>query len=314
MNVGHPFLKVVIIFITTVAPIGTGWTQDALLVIKKVFVLSPLEKPVTLMEISDATHNVRINKVNAGKDSVLRIDNYMHVEKNTSVDLKFENDFTDQNGRLLFLSHDLTSNTAQIDSAEYQVRRSEYWDEADDDTKNIVIKIIRGSARVKKTKKGKNSIEIFAGQILNVMRNFSTTQAIFVVKPDNTGMIFLEEGSAGALRFPGYETFPDSVRKTMTHGEMKQGDVVFFKGDKVTRHTDISTLLKAGAATVAATTALALIQNAKYYDKLFSRKPFWQKPKYYVPAAALLISIPAIFIFEGNKDLPGPPGVPIIHR
>lgn len=140
----------------------------------------------------------------------------------------------------------------------------------------------------------KSVLEIVAANLHAFMYSGSTTRASFTVRPDSTGLVYLAQGDSAI-------TFADSAGLIM-----KEGEVVHF--DKTGSYKLIT-----AAAVVAAGTAAALSSFVNHYSTGIWR-PFWQRPWFFGAVGAVgAAAVGGVLILRppnGQKGLPGPPGLP----
>lgn len=283
--------------------VGHCWSQTSspTLIITKILEYSGDEAK----KIPGPTSKVEIRRAEATPwdpariTSKLFVQNQLKIAKQVSVGLFIQEG--DHHGRFTCLTDTLNEKGKSVEIAQFEITR--------DNTHpaNVAIRILTGAA-IAENKSGdkKGRFSILAGDLLTVMGVSSTTQALYVVYPDTTGFIYYLDGKPGAISFPDSASFPDSVKMKQY---LKKGQVARFKGDQVVQ-IGLPELI--GGITLSS--ALLETFSKNNIDKVWA-KPWWQQPRFYIPATAAVLSVGTGLILQKGPQnrLPGPPGLPGDH-
>lgn len=156
----------------------------------------------------------------------------------------------------------------------------------------VKFEIIKGVAISEVSGSG-NFLTVLASNVISQVRGGSTTRALFVVYPDSSAdssFVFLDKGKPGSVTF-------SSAGNAI--GEMEEGKIARMSGGKINISIPDSA------------TTVALRNFIKFYTITIWPRPFWRKPAFLGAVTAAAIG-GGYFILKppGEKDLPGPPGLP----
>ena len=156
----------------------------------------------------------------------------------------------------------------------------------------VKFEIIKGVA-ISEVDGSDNFLTVLASNVISQVRGGSTTRALFVVYPDSSAdssFVFLDKGKPGSLTFSSDEN---------AVGEMEEGKIARMRDGKINISIPDSA------------TTVALRNFIKLYTVTIWPRPFWQKPAFLGAVGAAVIGGGYIILkTPGEKDLPGPPGLP----
>lgn len=220
------------------------------------------------IDIVDETPLVKIKSeaqqswLNAKKNKHLFTRDFLSLARDARVKVKIKS--RQQDGTIVFVPHpDLTKD------GNYQVK------EATDGSGRIAIEIQQGSSVITIIK---GELEVIAQRLRSVVRSSSTSRALYHVRDDGTGEIYLQMGT---LRFPDNPE-ADSV---------KVGQVVHFYNGQITQ------MFTPGLQP--ASTYLGFIEtnNATIW-----KTPLWKKPGFWLGATAVAAGAGVAIIAAGGSD------------
>lgn len=204
-----------------------------------------------------------LNKwVNAQRNDNLFFQDILKLEQDVRLRVNVKNKL--QNGSISMVQHpDLKQ------EGRYKVIQS------NDGTGRVSIEIMQGSAILQVVK---DKIHTTTGGLTSVVESGSTTRALFHMKPDTSGEIFLEQGK---LTFPG-----SSVASSL-----QAGQVAHFSNGQITKILTPTPQLTADYK-----------DFIKTNNKTVWKPPIWKNPIFLVGAAAVISGTTYLIVKSGPGD------------
>lgn len=220
------------------------------------------------VDIVDETPLVKIKSEtqqvwqNAKKDKHLFLRDFLSLARDTRVKVKIKR--TQQDGTIAFVPHpDLAKDGT------YQVK------EATDGSGRIAIEIQQGSSIITIVK---GELEVITHRLRSVVRSSSTSRALYHVRDDGTGEIYLQMGRL---------SFPDNPEAD----SMKVGQVVQFNNGQITQ------MFTPGFQPTSKYLGFIETNNATIW-----KTPLWRKPGFWLGATAAATGAIVAIVAAGGSD------------
>ncbi len=204
--------------------------------------------------------------LNVKKNEELYFNDILKLDKDIWLRVNIKNKIQKGNISLLQNPEDIN------ESGKYKIM------EEKDGSGRVSIELIQGYAIINMFK---DFISTITGGLQSVVKSNSPSRALYLVRPDGSGEIFLKEGH---LLFPGNAVV----------SELKVGEVAQFKDGQITNvfFPDVPLATKYNDFT-------------KFNNVTVWKKPFWKRPVTWIGVAAVGIGTTIAIIHPWNKEVTG---------